>query len=79
MTKGVVGTMDTLGWVTEPSLKINRKIAYWFASRKDQSLVIRDVESFQYIKETMQGSKASLDDFKRKIKNSLMNLFIESF
>jgi len=79
MPKGVVGTMDTLGWVTEPSLKINRKIAYWFATRKDQSTVIRNVESFQFIKETLQGSKAPLSEFKKTIKRSLMNLLLESF
>lgn len=79
MPKGPVGTMDTLGWVTEPTLKADRKIAYWFACRKDQCEHVKDIDSFHFIKETVQGHKGSVSDMTGPIRNSLSNVLMECF
>jgi hypothetical protein len=34
-----VGTMSTLGWVTDPALKIDRLFSYWLASEDSQSYI----------------------------------------
>lgn len=79
MPRGGVGTMDTLGWVTEPTLKINRKIAYWFATRRNQCITIKEVESYTYVKETVQGTKGSRDVILEAIERSLTKIISECF
>lgn len=79
MTKGVVGSMSTMGFITNPRLKAAKKIDYWLASRKNQCIVIPEVESYQFIKESCQGTNISLDDFCDKIKSSLNRLLLECF
>lgn len=79
MPKGVVATMDTIGFVTEPKIKIDRAIAYWFANRIDQSLVIRNVHSYLYVVAKHQDDKGSeerfLDDIKKNLTEYLLQIF----
>lgn len=79
MTKGFVGSMSTMGFITSPQLKAAKKIDYWFAARKNQCLVVREVESYQFIKESCQGTNISVADFCDKIKASLERLLLECF
>lgn len=75
---GIVGTMDTLGWVKEPSVKIDRLIAYWFANRKDQSIIFRNIQSFQYVVGKHQDDK-QIDGFLEDIQNNLRSFLLECF
>jgi hypothetical protein len=60
MAKGVVATMDTVGFITEPTVKIDRAIAYWFANRLDQCIVLRGIHSYQYVMAKHQNNKLNL-------------------
>lgn len=79
MPKGMVGSMSTMGFISEPQIKAAKKIDYWFAARKNQSIIIAEVESYQYIKESAQGTLITIDEFCEKIKNSLYKVLIEAF
>lgn len=79
MTRGVASSMSTLGHITEPTLKIDRKIAWWFAARKNQSILLTDVENFQYVREMNQGTNITTSAFCDKIANSLEKILIECF
>ena len=79
MTKGVVGSMSTMGWISEPQLKAAKKIDYWFASRRSQCLVIREVESYQFVKESCQGTNITVKEFCRKLSSSLKRILLECF
>lgn len=79
MPKGMVGSMSTMGFITEPQIKAAKKIDYWFEARKNQSIIIPEVESYQYIKESAQGTLITVDEFCEKIKNSLYKVLIEAF
>ncbi|QDB70471.1 hypothetical protein CF8_0059 [Aeromonas phage CF8] len=75
---GIVGTMDTLGWVKEPTVKIDRLIAYWFANRKDQSIIFRNIQSFQYVVGKHQDDK-QIDGFLEDVQNNLRSFLLECF
>lgn len=79
MPKGVVGTMDTVGFVEEPTLKIDRAVKYYFANRIDQSIILRDIHSYQYIVAKHQDDKDSeeafLEDIKRDFTAYLLQIF----
>lgn len=79
MPKGVVGTMDTVGWVQEPTVKIDRAIAYWFANRIDQCIILRDVHSYQYVVANHQDDKKGeglfLDDIKQNLNEYMLQIF----
>ncbi|WNV45876.1 hypothetical protein [Aeromonas phage AerS_266] len=75
---GIVGTMDTLGWVDEPVVKIDRLIAYWFANRKDQSIIFRNIQSFQYVVAKHQDDK-QIDGFLQEIQSNLQSFLLECF
>lgn len=79
MAKGVVGTMDTVGFISEPTIKIDRCIAYWFANRIDQCLIIRTVASYQYVVAKHQGDKRSEDRFLQDIENNLREYLLQNF
>lgn len=79
MSKGVVGTMDTVGFLTEPTVKIDRLIAYWFANRKDQCLIIRTVHSYQYVIAKHQGEKKGEERLFQDIENNLREYLLECF
>ncbi|EBY9764069.1 hypothetical protein D5W64_13230 [Salmonella enterica subsp. enterica serovar Saintpaul] len=79
MSKGVVGTMDTVGFLTEPTVKIDRLIAYWFANRKDQCLIIRNVHSYQYVIAKHQGEKKGEERLFQDIENNLREYLLECF
>lgn len=79
MPKGVVGTMDTVGFIEEPTLKIDRAVKYYFANRVDQSIILRDIHSYQYIVAKHQDDKDSeeafLEDIKRNFTEYLLQIF----
>lgn len=76
MGRGVYASMSTVGYVTEPILKISRAYAAWWANKKDQCLVTRDVESYIYCVNSAQGNKELLLS---RVKTSLTNMFNELF
>lgn len=79
MSKGVVGTMDTVGFITEPTIKIDRLIAYWFANRIDQCLILRNIHSYQYVIAKHQDDKKNEDKLLEDIKNNLQAYLLECF
>lgn len=79
MTKGVVGTMSTMGFVTEPQLKAAKKIDYWLEAKKNQSIIISEVESYSFIRESAQGTMITKDEFCERIQTSLKNIMLECF
>lgn len=79
MTKGIVGSMSKMGWITEPPIKAAKKIDYWFASRKNQGIVIPEVESFQFVRESAQGTQISIDEFCERLGKSLERVLLECF
>lgn len=79
MSKGVVGTMDTVGFIEEPTVKIDRLIAYWFANRIDQSIIIRNVHSYQYVIAKHQGEKKGEERLLQDIENNLQGYLLECF
>lgn len=79
MTRGVASSMSTLGYITEPTLKIDRKIAWWFAARKNQSILLTDIENFQYVREMNQGTNITTSAFCDKIAISLEKILLECF
>lgn len=78
MPKGPVATMDTIGYITEPTLKADRAIAYWFANRVDQSLIFKDIASYQYIVAKNQSSK-SIDKFIKDVEDNLKKYLLSIF
>lgn len=79
MPKGVVGTMDTVGFIQEPAVKIDRAIAYWFANRIDQCIVLRTVHSYQYVVANHQDDKKGEDRFLADIKQNLNEYMLQIF
>lgn len=79
MPKGVVATMDTMGFITEPAIKIDRAIAYWFANRIDQCIILRDIHSYQYVMANHQGDKRSEEKFLEEIKQNLTEYLLQIF
>lgn len=79
MPKGVVATMDTMGFITEPAIKIDRAIAYWFANRIDQCIVLRDIHSYQYVMAKHQGDKRNEEKFLEEIKQNLTEYLLQIF
>lgn len=79
MTKGIVGSMSKMGWITEPQLKAAKKIDYWFEARKNQCIVIGDVESFQYVRESSQGTLITVEEFCERMRLSLQRVMLECF
>jgi len=79
MPKGVVGSMDTLGFIQEPTVKIDRAIAYWFANRIDQCIVIRNVHSYQFVVANHQDDKGSEELFLADIKQNLSEYMLQIF
>lgn len=79
MAKGVVATMDTVGFITEPTVKIDRAIAYWFANRLDQCIVLRGTHSYQYVMAKHQDDKGSEERFLEEIKKNLTEYLLQIF
>lgn len=79
MAKGVVATMDTLGYLSEPTVKADRAIAYWFANRIDQCIILREVHSFQYVVASHQDDKGSEERFLAAVKTNLTDYLLQIF
>ncbi|KAB3419264.1 hypothetical protein F9Z84_07100 [Escherichia coli] len=79
MAKGVVATMDTVGFITEPTVKIDRAIAYWFANRLDQCIVLRGIHSYQYVMAKHQDDKGTDERFLEEIKKNLTEYLLQIF
>lgn len=79
MPKGVVATMDTVGYLTEPTVKADRAIAYWFANRVDQCLILRNIHSYQYIVAKHQDDKGSEERFLADVQNNLKGYLLQIF
>lgn len=75
MAKGVVATMDTVGFITEPTVKIDRAIAYWFANRLDQCIVLRGIHSYQYVMAKHQDDKGTDERFLEEIKKTSPSIY----
>ena len=78
MAKGVVATMDTVGYLKEPTAKADRQIAQWFANRVDQSIIFRDIQSYQYVVGKHQND-FRVDEFLREIQSNLKSYMLECF
>lgn len=78
MAKGVVATMDTLGFIQEPTVKIDRLIAYWFANRIDQSIILTGIQSYQYVVAKNQNG-FNIDNFIKDMEESLRSYLLECF
>lgn len=79
MPKGVVGTMDTVGFLTEPTVKADRAITYWFANRIDQCIILREIYSYQYVVAKHQDDKGSDEKFLEDVQNNLKGHLLEIF
>lgn len=79
MPNGAVGTMDTIGFITEPTIKIDRAIAYWFANRVDQCIILRNIHSYQYVvakhQDDKKGVERFLDDVQKNLTEYLLQIF----
>ncbi|AEV89500.1 putative virion structural protein [Pseudomonas phage OBP] len=79
MPKGVVATMDTVGFIQEPGIKIDRAIAYWFANRIDQCIILRNVKSYQYVvakhQDDKKGEERFLEDIQKNLREYLLQIF----
>lgn len=78
MPKGIVATMDTLGYLTEPTVKADRAIAYWFANRVDQCIILRDIASYQFIVAKHQNDPSE-ERFLEDIRNNLREYLLEIY
>ncbi len=79
MPKGVVATMDTVGYLTEPTVKADRAITYWFANRIDQCIILRDIYSYQYVVAKHQDDKGSDEKFLQDVESNLRGYLLEIF
>lgn len=79
MPKGVVATMDTVGFIQEPTVKIDRAIQYYFANRVDQCIILRGIHSYQYIVAKHQDDKDSEEKFLEDIKRNLTEYMLSIF
>lgn len=61
--RGIAASMSLQGFITEPTLILDRAIAWFFASRRNQSIVLRDIESYVYIREINQGTNITPERF----------------
>lgn len=78
MALGMVGTMDTRGWVTHPTEKIDRLIAYWLANRRDQCTFIGGIESYNWVLGRHQSDRTP-DDMVNEMIASLQNFLLQAF
>lgn len=78
MAKGVVGTMDTIGYLKEPSAKADRLIALWFANRVDQSIILSNIQSYQYVVAKHQND-FRIDEFLAEVQTNLRSYLQECF
>ena len=79
MPKGVVATMDTVGFLTEPTVKVDRAVTYWFANRIDQSIILREINSYQYVVAKHQDDKGTEVKFLEDVQNNLKKHLLEIF
>lgn len=79
MAKGVLATMDTVGFITEPTVKADRAIAYWFANRIDQCIVLRGIHSYQYVVAKHQDDKNTEERFLEEVKKNLTEYLLQLF
>lgn len=78
MRMPTVATMDTLGYIgkEQPELCIDRHFTYWLSAKRNQSSIVGEVPSFDFIVKTYQGK---LDEMCSGMKISLTNYFNEIF
>lgn len=79
MAKGVVATMSTLGYISEPSVKLDRAYAYWIANRESQNHVMGKVESLLKVIGDHQNDKNTTDMFVEAAQRSLTNHLLGFF
>lgn len=79
MAKGPCMSMSLFGMITEPTMKIDRAIAWFFASRRNQCIVIREVDSYIYVKESNQGTNITPEAFCNDIADALRNVLLKYF
>lgn len=79
MSKGPAMSMSLLGMITEPTLKLDRCLAWFFASRRNQCITIRSVESFVYVREINQGTNITPEAFCDKVAESLQKVIVKYF
>lgn len=73
-----VATMDTLGYVgdEQPELMIDRHFGYWMAAKRNQSTILSEVPSFDFVVKTNQGD---MDKMISGMRIALENYFAELF
>lgn len=79
MPKGVAMSMSLLGMITEPTLKLDRALAWFFASRKNQCIILRSVEGYVYVREHHQGTNITPEHFCDLVGASLQRTLIKYF
>lgn len=79
MSRGVAGSMSLLGFITEPSLKLDRAVTWFFASRRNQCIVLREIEGYVYVREINQGTHITPETFCDYVAESLQRVLIKYF
>lgn len=75
---GMVGTMSTLGWVMEPTAMVDLIYSYWFANRRDQCIILKGIQSFDFVIASHQGD-TNIEGFLDDTEEGLRSLFLECF
>lgn len=79
MPKGVAVSMSLLGVISEPTLKLDRAVAWFFASRKNQCIILRDIEGYVYVRELNQGTNITPEYFCTLVGQSLERVLVKYF
>lgn len=79
MAKGPCMSMSLFGMITEPTMKIDRAITWFFASRRNQCIVIREVPGFIYVRESHQGTNITPELFCNKVADELRDVLLKYF
>lgn len=78
MSKTLIGTMSTIGFITDDQLELaaDRHLTYWFACRRNQNRLLDPNSSFEYLLSDYQGNKDSLvANFKISIESYFKKVF----
>ncbi|QDJ97050.1 hypothetical protein PQC07_gp222 [Aeromonas phage D3] len=78
MANGCCATMSTVGYLYEPLAQIDRLIAWWFANRIDQSVILTDIQSYQYVVASHQND-FRIDEFLQDVQRNLQSYLMECF
>lgn len=78
MPNGVAATMSVVGYLYEPQATVDRLVAWWFANRIDQSTILGNIPSYQYVVASHQND-FRIDEFLEDVKTNLRTYLLECF